>query len=81
MSQVTGKLEAVEREKKERQYRRRQYRLFLKAVSNLGADDGTGTGITASEDGRADLFLALVDKVVLGDGQRFILRDGTEWEA
>ena len=81
MSRVTAKLESVDREKGERQYRERQCRLFLKTISNLGGDDGKNTVATASENGRADLFLTLVDKVVVGEGLRFVLRDGTEWEA
>lgn len=27
----------------------------------------------------SDLFLALVDRVVVGDGLTFVLRDGSEW--
>ena len=81
MTRVTAKLEAVDREKGERGYKERQCRLFLKTISYLGSDDGKNTVATASEDSRADLFLTLVDKVVVGEGLRFVLRDGTEWEA
>ena len=35
----------------------------------------------AVDEKRGNLFLAPVDKVVVGDGLRFIMRDGTEWEA
>ena len=27
----------------------------------------------------AETFMALVDKVVVGDGMKFILKDGSEW--
>ena len=79
MKRVTGKLDAVEREKGERGYRERQCRLFLKTVSNLSPDADGGAETAVTEDGRADLFLALVDKVVVGEGMRFVLRNGTEW--
>ena len=73
MNRVIGKLDAVEREKAEREYRERQCRLFLKTIQS----------ITQGEDGAGlvdrDLFLALVDRVVVGDALTFILRDGTEW--
>ena len=73
MNRVTGKLDAVEREKAERGYRERQCRLFLKTIQSITPGED-GAGLVDS-----DLFLALVDKVVVGDGLRFILRDGTEW--
>ena len=79
MNRVTGKLDAVEQEKGERGYRERQCRLFLKTVSNLSPDADGGAETAVTEDGRADLFLALVDKVVVGEGMRFVLRNGTEW--
>ena len=73
MNRITGKLEAVEREKAERAYRERQCRLFLKALPTAPSND------EESVESRGDLFLALVDRVVVGDGLTFILRDGTEW--
>lgn len=73
MNRVTGKLDAVEREKGEREYRERQCRLFLKTLQSITPGED-GAGLVDS-----NLFLALVDKVVVGDGLRFILRDGTEW--
>jgi len=73
MNRVTGKLDAVEREKAERGYRERQCRLFLKALPTAPSND------EESVESRGDLFLALVDRVVVGDGLTFILRDGTEW--
>ena len=80
MKRVTGKLEAVEREKGEREYRERQCKLFLKTVSSLGGCDGADEGgIPGERFVDKEVFLSLVDKVVVGDGLRFILRDGTEW--
>ena len=73
MNRVTGKLDAVEREKAERGYRERQCRLLLKALPTAPSND------EESVESRGDLFLALVDRVVVGDGLTFILRDGTEW--
>ena len=73
MNRVTGKLDAVEREKAERGYRERQCKLFLKALPTAPSND------EESVESRGDLFLALVDRVVVGDGLTFILRDGTEW--
>ena len=74
MNRVTGKLDAVEREKAERGYRERQCRLFLKTIQSITPGED-GAGLVDS-----DLFLALVDRVVVGDGLTFILRDGTKWE-
>ena len=73
MNRVTGKLDAVEREKAERGYRERQCRLLLKALPTAPSND------EESVESRGDLFLALVDRVVVGEQMRFILRDGTEW--
>lgn len=82
MNRVTAKLEAVEREKGGRGYKERQCRLFLKAISNLGNDDRTSAGDMLEERFvDKEVFLSLVDKVVVGEGLRFVLRDGTEWEA
>jgi hypothetical protein len=82
MKRVTGKLEAVDREKGERGYRERQCKLFLKTVSSLGGCDGADEGdIPGERFVDKEVFLCLVDKVVVGDGLRFILRDGTEWTA
>ena len=73
MNRVTGKLDAVEREKAERGYRERQCRLFLKTIRSITPGED-GAGLVDS-----DRFLALVDRVVIGDGLTFFLRDGTEW--
>ena len=40
--------------------------------------DQVDVGETAEDD--VELFLALVDKVIVGERMRFVLRDGTEWE-
>ena len=40
MNRVTGKLDAVEREKGEREYRERQCKLFLRTMSTLSTDEG-----------------------------------------
>lgn len=78
MNRVTEKLAAVEREKGERGYRERQCRLFLKALPTDGAAmEARATGATQLVD--SELFLALVDKVIVGERLRFILRDGSEW--
>ena len=58
-------LDAVEREKGERGYKERQCRLFLKTVQGLADDDGDNLA-------DSDLFLALVDRVVIGEEMKFI---------
>ena len=73
MNRVSEKVDTVEREKAERAYRERQCKLFLKALPTARSND------EESVESCGDLFLALVDKVIVGDGLRFILRDGTEW--
>ena len=73
MNRVTGKLDAVEREKAERGYRERQCRLYLKTIQSITPGED-GAGLVDS-----DLFLALVDRVVVGEQMRFVLRDGSEW--
>ena len=79
MNRVTGKLDAVEREKAERGYRERQCRLFLRTMSTLSTDEGGESTAREDSERQGDLFLALVDRVVVGEQMRFILRDGTEW--
>ena len=39
---------------------------------NLDADKGRGAGL-------GETFLALVDRVVVGEKLVFVLKDGTEW--
>ena len=80
MDRLAGKLEAVDREKGERGYRERQCKLFLKTVSSPGGCDRADAGNMPGERFvDKEVFLSLVDKVVVGDRLRFILRDGTEW--
>ncbi len=74
MNRASGKLEAVEREKGERAYKERQCRLFMETIQSI-SNDGRNDGLADN-----DLFLALVDRVVVGKGMRFVLRDGSEWE-
>ena len=82
MDRLAGKLEAVDREKGKREYRERQCKLFLKTVSSPGGCDRADAGNMPGERFvDKEVFLSLVDKVVVGDGLRFILRDGTEWKA
>ena len=73
MNRVNEKLDAVEREKAERGYKERQCKLFLRRIQSIKPGED-GAGLVDS-----DLFLALVDRVVMGEQMRFILRDGTEW--
>ena len=79
MNRVTGKLDAVEREKAERGYREQQCRLFLRMMSTLSTDESGESTAREDSERQGDLFLALVDRVVVGEQMRFILRDGTEW--
>ena len=69
MKRVLEKLDTVERERSEREYKARQCKLFLKTLNKIGTREND-----------EELFLALVDKVIVGEGMRFVLRDGTEWE-
>jgi hypothetical protein len=57
-------------------------RLFLKTVTIFSKSNASGAGTEGPPEERfveKEVFLSLVDKVVVGDGLRFILRDGTEW--
>ena len=73
MDRVTGKLEAVEKEKAERGYRERQCKVFLKIISNLGADSRKMSSETAPGERLVDkeMLLSLMDRVVVGDGLVF----------
>lgn len=73
MNRITSKLDTVKREKAERGYRERQCRLFLKTIQSITPGENETKPVDS------DLFLALVDKVIVGEQLRFILRDGTEW--
>ncbi|MGX8705564.1 MAG: hypothetical protein ACSW8J_03200, partial [bacterium] len=63
------KLNAVATERQDKAYRAKQAELFLETMKRLPE----GANVESTE-----LFMALVDKVIVGDGLTFILRDGTE---
>lgn len=62
-------LKAVAADRQDRAYRAKQAELFLETMKQLS--DGAKLEST-------ELFMALVDKVIVGDGLTFILRDGSE---
>ena len=66
LSLVEEKLKALSAERSDREYKARQCELYLDKVKRLNLVD-------------AETFMALVDKVVVGDGMKFILKDGSEW--
>ena len=66
LSLVEEKLKAINSERSDREYKARQCELYLDKVKRLNLVD-------------AETFMALVDKVVVGEGMRFILKDGSEW--
>ena len=66
LSLVEEKLKALSAERSDREYKARQCILFLDKVKRLNLVD-------------AETFMALVDKVVVGEGMKFILKDGSEW--
>ena len=68
---VNEKLEAVETERRSRELKARQCRLYLKKLAALEAD------LPQGEVG--ETFLALVDRVMVGEKLTFVLKDGTEW--
>ena len=67
LSLVEEKLKALSAERSDREYKARQCELFLDKVKRLNLVD-------------AETFMALVDKVIVGEGMKFILKDGSEWE-
>lgn len=67
LSLVEEKLKALSAERSDREYKARQCELFLDKVKRLNLVD-------------AETFMALVDKVVVGEGMKFILKYGSEWE-
>ena len=75
MNRVGEKLDAVEREKADRAYRGRRCKMFLRAISCLSQVDADGT----APERQVNPFLTLANKLVVGDGLTFILRDGMEW--
>ena len=56
-------------DRQDRAYRAKQAELFLETMKQLS--DGAKREST-------DLFMALVDKVIVGEGLTFVLRDGSE---
>lgn len=66
---VEEKLKAVAADRQDRAYRVKQAELFLETLKQL--PDQAKLEST-------ELFMALVDKVIVGDGLTFILRDGSE---
>ena len=82
LKSVNEKLEAVETERRVRELKARQCRLYLKKLIALG-DDGITQSNPGTETGEvmgfSETFLALVDKVMVGEKLTFVLKDGTEW--
>ena len=79
---VQEKLEAVEADLKTRELKARQCRLYLKKLTALGDDDISQSNIDVDNGrgaGLGETFLALVDRVVVGEKLTFVLKDGTEW--
>ena len=70
---VNEKLEAVETERGARELKARQCRLYLKKLAGLEADNGEVAG-------QGETFLALVDRVMVGEKLTFVLKDGSKWE-
>jgi hypothetical protein len=70
LSLVEEKLKALSAERSDREYKARQCELYLDKVKRLNLEEKLVDSET---------FMALVDKVVVGDGMKFILKDGSEW--
>ena len=66
---VEDKLKAVAADRQDRAYRANQAELFLETMKQLSDEAKLES---------TELFMALVDKVIVGDGLTFILRDGSE---
>ena len=66
---VEEQLKAVAADRQDRAYRAKQAELFLETLKQLPDEEKVES---------TELFMALVDKVIVGDGLTFILRDGTE---
>lgn len=66
---VEDKLKAVAADHQDRTYRAKQAELFLETMKQLPKK--------AKLD-NTELFMALVDKVIVGDGLTFVLRNGIE---
>ena len=63
------KLKAVAADRQDRAYRAKQAELFMETLKQLPKQAKLES---------TELFMALVDKVIVGDGLTFVLRDGTE---
>ena len=87
MNRVTGKLDAVEWDRKEREFKGRQIKLFISTLGQLEPETvetvKTVKTVEPAEPETAekaeDLFLALVNKVIVGEKMKFVLKDGSEW--
>ena len=66
---IEEKLKAVVTDRQDRAYRAKQAELFLETLKRLPKQ---------AELESTELFMSLVDKVIVGDGLTFIMRDGTE---
>ncbi len=64
---IQNRIDSLEAEKADREYRACQAEVFMNTVNEM--EDLCDS----------DLFVALVDKVVVGEGLRFVLKDGSEW--
>lgn len=67
-SRLQERIQALEAEKGNKTFRAKEAHAFLMAMEGFGKLSDT------------ELFNALVDRVVVGDGLAFVLRDGTEWK-
>lgn len=63
------KLNAVDMERKDRTYRLKQAELFMETLKRIPED---------AKLENTELFMALVDQVIVGNGLTFIMRDGTK---
>ena len=66
---IEEKLKAVVTDRQDRAYRAKQAELFLETLKRLQKQAKLES---------TELFMSLVDKVIVGDGLTFIMRDGTE---
>ena len=62
------RLKAVDAERRDREYRLKQAELFVATLKKLPEGDQIES---------TELFMALVDKVIVGEGLTFVLRDGS----
>ena len=66
---IEERLKAVVTDRQDRSYRAKQAELFLETLKRLPKQAKLES---------TELFMSLVDKVIVGDGLTFIMRDGTE---